>query len=155
MNKSPALVVILSLSLLFSMTEIYKVTMLGFTVLADSDKAAHFCTCAGCSHSHESMPGSKADDMSSHGMNQHEHQDENQPSHCKMNTSDNGQAAFCACSTSSEKELPVLYNSLDKVALLAAIKTVQPSEKERVLLPYQDKDENSLSKDVFHPPKRV
>lgn len=129
--------------------------MLGLTVIADSNKAAHLCTCVGCSHSHESMANSNADDVSSHGMDQHEHQDENQPSHCNMNASDNGQAAFCACSTSSEKELPVLYNSLDKVALLAAIKTVHPSEKERTLLPRHDRDEKSLSKDVFHPPKRV
>jgi hypothetical protein len=155
MNKNPALVVILSLSLLFSMTEIYKVTMLGFTVLADSDKAAHFCTCTGCSHSHDKMPSNEADDMSSHGMDQHKHQEKNQPSHCSMNTSDTGKAAVCACNTSPEKELPVLYNSLDKVALLATMKTIHPSEKERVLLPYRDRDENSLSKDVFHPPKRV
>ena len=155
MVKNPVLIFILSLSLLFSMTEIYKVTMLGFTVLTDADKAAHFCTCTGCSHSHNSLQHSETDDMSSHGMDQHENEDKSEASHCTMNTSDTGKTAVCACNSSPEKEFPVLYNSLDKVALLATFKTIHPSEKENALLIHQDRGEKSLSKDVFHPPKQV
>jgi len=155
MVKNPALIFILSLSLLFSMTEIYKVTLLGFTVLTDSDKAAHFCTCTGCSHSQDNMQKNNDTGMDEHGLMQHQQNDNSQAAHCAMNGTEAGEAAYCACKTSPEKESPILFNSLDKVALLTPVKTNRPSEKKRVLSVYQNRDEKSLSKDVFHPPKRA
>jgi len=155
MVKNPALVFILSISLLFSMTEIYKVTMLGFTVLTDADKAAQFCTCTGCSHSHDGMSKNEDQNMAGHGMDQHENNNSKQPSHCAMSGEHSGSASVCACKTNTEKKTPILYNSLDKVALLTPVKTNKPSEKERVLHTYQKKNETSVSKDIFHPPKQV
>lgn len=154
MNKSPALIFILSLTLLLSMTEIYKVTLLGFTVLTDAEKAAHFCTCTGCSHTRD-MTVQGEDMMNSDDMNNDNRQEENEPSHCSTNKSDPGDAAVCACKASPEKERPILYNSLDKVALLSSVKAIHPSENERVLLIYQNRNEDSLSKEIFHPPKQA
>jgi len=155
MTKNPALIFILIVALLFSMTEIYKVTMLGFTVLADAEKAAHFCTCVGCSHD-QGMPNHHDDgNMASHGMNHHNQEESNQPAHCSTNSSDSGNSAYCACQSSPEKETPILINSLDKVALLTPVKTKRPSEKKREFYIYQNSHEQTLSKDVFHPPKRA
>ena len=155
MNRNPALVFILSISLLFSMTEIYKVTMLGFTVLTDADKAAQFCTCTGCSHSHNGMSKNEDQNMAGHGMDQHQQCDKEGPSHCSTNGKHSGSASVCACKTDTDRETPILYNSLDKVALLIPVKNNRPSEKERVLHTYQKRNETSLSKDIFHPPKQV
>lgn len=151
MNRHPAFIMLLSLTLLFSMTEIYKVTVLGFTVFTDADKAAHFCTCSGCSHSHDSMSKTEKMPESKHSMD-HQVKNEN-PSHCAVNGSDTEKPAVCACKTSPEKEIPILYNSLDKVALLTPVSTDNPSEKERGLFIYQNRDKYSFSKDIFHPPK--
>ena len=118
MVKNSALVFILSISLLFSMTEIYKVTMLGFTVLTDADKAAQFCTCTGCSHSHDGMSKNEDQNMAGHGIDQHQQSDKEEPSHCSTKVKHSGSASVCACKTNTEKKTPILYNSLDKVALL-------------------------------------
>lgn len=154
MDRHPALVVILSITLLFSMTEIYKVTMLGFTVLTNVEKAAHFCTCTGCSHGKD-MSNHSDGNMASHEMDQKEQQGSSQPSHCSTNSSDSGKAAVCACKTSSDQERPAPYKSLDKVALLVSAKTIRPSEKERDLIIYHNRDEESHVKEIFHPPKQA
>jgi|GEM_PF-1198220 len=153
MTRHPAFLILLSLTLLFSMTEIYKVTVLGFTVLTDVDKAAHFCTCSGCSHTHGDMPKTDAAQDAMHGDDPQMKDEE--PSHCATNSAENGKPAVCACNASPEKEIPNLYNTLDKVALLIPVKTNSPSEKERGFFVYQNRNEYSLSKDIFHPPKRA
>jgi hypothetical protein len=151
MKRHPALILFLSLSLLFSMTEIYNVTLLGFTVLTNAEKAAHFCTCKGCSHDQNDMSEEHSMQDEMHGMDR-SGQNEG-PSHCATNDAETGKPAICACNTSPEKEIPNLYNSLDKVALLSPAKTNRLSKKERGLFTYQNRDEYSLSKDIFHPPK--
>lgn len=153
MTRHPALILLLSLTLLFSMTEIYKITVLGFTVFTNAEKASHFCTCTGCSHSHDSM--SEKDNMQNKMQSMDHSEDDEESSHCAVGSSETGKPAVCGCNTSPEKEIPMLYSSLDKVALLTPVKKNQPSEKERTLFTYQSRDEYSLSKDIFHPPKTV
>lgn len=153
MNRHPAFILLLSLTLLFSMTEIYKVTMLGFTVLTDVEKASRFCTCTGCSHSHDDSSVNEHDQNKMQEMDHTGHKEK--PSHCSMNSSDTGKPSVCSCSTSPDKEIPILYNSLDKAALLTPVRTNHPLEKESRFLILQKNNTISLSKDIFHPPKRA
>lgn len=142
--------IFLIFTLLFSMTEISKVTLMGYTLLTDGEKAAHFCTCLGCSH------GSPSDGEASHcSMNKAEmdtHNNEEKPKHCNMSQTADG-ASVCGCNSTPSGNLHVLFNTLDKTALLANFQfSLKESKKTFIRLTHFESPE-SVQRDIFHPPK--
>ena len=137
-------------TLLFSMTEISKVTLMGYTLLTDGEKAAHFCTCMGCSH------GASSDDQASHcsmdmaDMSTQETDEE--PKHCDMSKTAEG-ASICGCSSAASGNLHILFNTLDKTALLANLQYSQKELKRTFLKLTNFESPISIQRDIFHPPR--
>jgi len=138
------------LILLFSMTEISKVALVGYTLLTDGEKAAHLCTCLGCSHT------DKSDDEASHcSMDMADtdtHSAEEKPKHCDMSQTADG-ASVCGCSTTPSGELHILFNTLDKTALLANLQYSQKEVKKSFLRLTHFESPVSIQRDIFHPPR--
>jgi len=82
--------IFLVLTLLLSMTEISKVALLGYTLFTDGEKATHFCTCMGCSHSDSGE--AKHCDMKMNKESESSHGSEDEPAHCDMNSTASGES---------------------------------------------------------------
>jgi hypothetical protein len=144
-SVSPILVV---LSLLFSMTEISKVAVLGYTMFTDGEKAAQFCTCMGCSHSTENEKESCMVDMGSDNS----HEEESEPMHCNMTQSANG-SSVCGCDNSPSGEKQILFNTLDKTALLAVFHYSSREIEKSIEHLNREEHPVSVQRDIFHPPR--
>lgn len=137
-------------TLLFSMTEISKVALMGYTLFTDGEKAAHFCTCFGCSH------GAPSDDEASHcsmdmaDMDTKDNDEE--PKHCDMSQTSDG-ASVCGCSSTPSGNLHILFNTLDKTALLANLPFSKKVFKKTVLRLTNFENPVSIQRDIFHPPR--
>lgn len=149
--------IIIGLSLLFSMTEISKVALMGYTLFTDGEKAAHFCTCLGCSNGTDSDTEhcainmeKSADTESSHDDNKHG--DEEKAAHCSMNSTASGESV-CGCDKESSGEMHILFNTLDKTALLANSEGAEQTYDKRYFKYYHQADLSYYQKDIFHPPK--
>jgi hypothetical protein len=140
--------ILVILSILFSMTEISKVAVLGYTMFTDGEKAAHFCTCMGCSHSTDTDKESCMVDMGSN----HSQDEESEPMHCNMTQSANG-TSICGCDSSPTGEKQILFNTLDKTGLLAGFH--YSSKEIKKSIEYLNRVEHpvSVQQDIFHPPR--
>lgn len=142
--------IFLIFTLLFSVTEISKVTLMGYSLLTDGEKAAHFCTCFGCSH------GTGSDDEASHcSMDMADVDTQNteqEPKHCDMSKTADG-ASVCGCNSTPSGNLHILFNTLDKTALLANHQFSQKEFKRTVLTLTRFESPVSIQRDIFHPPR--
>lgn len=138
------------LTLLLSMTEISSVALMGYTLFTDGEKAAHFCTCIGCSH------GDSSDDKTSHCSidmaDTSSHETEEETMHCDMTQTANG-ASICSCSASESSVQHILFNTHDKTALLANLQYSQSKFKKTVLNFIYSENPESIQRDIFHPPR--
>lgn len=142
--------IFLVLTLLFSMTEISKVALLGYTLFTDGEKAAHFCTCMGCSHSDDGE--AEYCDMQMNKDSESSHGSEDEPDHCDMNSTASGESV-CGCDSEPSGEMHILFNTLDKTALLAFSKDIFRISDKRFFNFLKHSDLSYYQKDIFHPPK--
>jgi hypothetical protein len=137
-------------TLLFSMTEISKVALMGYTLFTDGEKAAHFCTCLGCSHDTNSSDESSHCSMDMADRNTHKKGGE--PKHCDTSQTADG-ASICGCSSTPSGNLHILFNTIDKTALLANPQYVQKELKRTFLTLTNFESPISIQRDIFHPPR--
>jgi len=142
--------IIVILTLLFSMTEISKVALMGYTLFTDGDKAAHFCTCFGCSHGNSSNEESSHCSMDMADMGTHD--TEVEPNHCDMSQTADG-ASICGCNSTPSGNQQILFNTLDKTALMANLQHSQNEFKKTVLRLTNFESPVSIQRDIFHPPR--
>lgn len=137
-------------TLLLSMTEISNVAIMGYTLFTDGEKAAHFCTCIGCSH------GTSSDSEMAHcsmEMADMDTRDEdNEPKHCDISQTASGESV-CSCEKSSPGQLHILFNTLDKTALLANLIYSQREFKKTVFNLTNPGNPETIQRDIFHPPR--
>ncbi len=137
-------------TLLFSMTEISNVAIMGYTLFTDGEKAAHFCTCIGCSHD-----SSSDSDMAHCSMDMGDmdtQAEDNKPKHCDMSQTASGESV-CGCEKSTPGQLHILFNTLDKTALLANYIYSQIEFRKTVYNLTQPGNPESIQRDIFHPPR--
>jgi len=137
-------------TLLFSMTEISKVALMGYTLFTDGEKAAHFCTCLGCSHDTNSSDESSHCSMDMADRNTHKKGGE--PKHCDTSQTADG-ASICGCSSTPSANQQILFNTLDKTALMAILQYPQKDFKITVLRLTKFENPISIQRDIFHPPR--
>ncbi len=156
--------------LLMSMSDINKVVLLGYTVMTDSQKASHFCTCTGCNH-HSDHHGNEDEDddiaeMCIIEMNPSAHvpekdpvdqkADVTEPGCCSSTNPDTEQTGISICQCNHDT-IPsgsiAIFNTIDKTALFpsAVIRDFRKSSQSRfsfvagIPIPFL--------KEIFHPPK--
>ncbi len=142
-------ILFICLTLLLSMTEISKVAMLGYTLFSDGDKAALLCTCIGCSHKAKSETEPAMCTVGTSGANH----DEDQPSHCSVQSQDGDSLSICACGAQQSGDHHILLNSLDKIALLFPQSVSGPGYKCIDYVRHGHGTPLSFSPDIFHPPR--
>lgn len=156
MFKKYATISLLIWSLLLSMTEINKVFLLGFTVLHNNEKAAHFCTCSGCNHGegeNEKTSMCSTNMIAGHTGN---HSDQDAAEHCSVDRSGDetsDKVMICGCDSNQDQNLPVLYNTLDKVALLFPSHFLIPADQENAIFTRPKAHQFIFQKEIFHPPR--
>lgn len=136
------------ITLLFSMTEISKVALMGYTLFTDGEKAALFCTCMGCSHDTDSEKESCSTDMSDDSS----HSEKSEPMHCNMTSTASGESV-CGCEKDSSGEMHILFNTLDKTALLAEFQYKSREFNRTSFRQNRVEDPVSVQRDIFHPPR--
>ncbi|WP_069131689.1 hypothetical protein [Rhodohalobacter halophilus] len=149
--------IFLTLTLLFSMTEISKVAIVGYSLFTDGEKVAHFCTCIGCSHDTNSGTEHCAIDMemdkshdSSHSAEKHG--SEEKPAHCDMTQTASGESV-CGCQKGAPGQMHILFNTLDKTALLAESGNAKLIFDKRFFKQLHQSNLSFFQKDIFHPPQ--
>jgi len=142
--------ILLVFTILMSLSGIDRVLFLSYSAITDSDKAAHFCSCAACeSNENESAErefchtGSKADNTSKfcHTDSQDHAGSKSGPSICNCN------------SKSGSPADSVVFNTLDKVAFLES-RTIRRFLNQTTLgFFFKESATSFLLKEVFHPPR--
>lgn len=135
-------------TLLLSMTETGKVVMLGYTVFTDYEKASHLCTCTGCSH----PSGSETEFCEMEAGKGETDTGKTEPQHCDMGRT-SADSSICSCDTTPAANMHILFNTLDKTALLATlglsteINSISTFRSHRIDKPVH------IIRDIFHPPR--
>lgn len=135
--------------------------MLGYTLLVDSQKAAHFCTCTGCNHDseqHSSRENSMEEPamcittMESTAIQETEVSDNN--TSCCTTTSETSEAKICQC---NQDKLPsgeiALINTIDKTALFRPIKLINFTSESILKFIYTPRNTSPFFKEIFRPPQ--
>lgn len=143
------------------MSDFNKVAMLGYTLLTDSQKAAHFCTCTGCNHDSEQHPSKENSKkkpamcittMESTAIQETEVSDN--ISSCCTTTSETSEAKICQC---NQDKLPsgeiALINTIDKTALLRPMILINFTSESILKFIYTQRNTNPLLKEIFRPPQ--
>jgi len=142
--------ILLVFTILMSLSGIDKVLFISYSAITNSDKAAHFCSCAACnftdSESGESSfchTGKEAD---------------NTRKFCHTNSGDRSESkrgpSICNCnSDSGSSAKSVVFNTLDKVVFLES-RTIRRLLNQTALgYLYKESATSFLLKEVFHPPR--
>jgi len=140
--------ILIIFSLMLSMTEISNVAVLGYSLMMDAEKAANFCTCLGCSHSSESESEFCTVNMD----NKMTHEDDREPVHCDI-TPTAGGSSVCGCDTSPANQIQVVFNTIDKTALLPALQYSEAELKRPLFKPFDVEKPTHIQRDIFRPPK--
>lgn len=136
--------ILVIISLLFSMTELSNVAVLGYSLMTDGEKASNFCTCISCTHNTVSDTEHCDVDMG---------QEENQePKHCNMPHENSG-STVCGCNASAADQIQILFNTLDKTALLPSLQYSAADLKRSIFKPFSVKKATRIQRDIFRPPK--
>lgn len=151
----------LTVLLLMSMSDINRVALLGYTVLTDSQKAAHFCTCSGCNHHSDQetarhnnenepemclikkdstthkMPAEKSDDTS-----------------CCSSSDELTDVSICQCSHDATPVNSIaVFNTIDKTALFSTTKLSEYKLKGQSRFSYIVHKTIPFFREIFHPPR--
>lgn len=138
--------------LLFSVTEIHKVIEAGLDEFTDYERPQRTCNCIGCSmgmHGDEQEGEAQMCDITQGAENGEE------AHHCTMskNHGDVETPSVCSCTTKSNKQQHILYNTPDKNALITFVQPTLRNQKAIHFRVFMDPDPLTVSNDIFHPPR--
>ncbi len=135
-------------TLLLSMTETGKVVMLGYTVFTDFEKATHFCTCNGCSH----QSGNETEFCVMEAGKGETDTGKTEPQHCDMSRT-SADSSICSCDTAPAANMHILFNTLDKTALLATLRISTEVNSISTFRSRRPEKPVHIIRDIFHPPR--
>lgn len=151
----------LTILLLMSMSDFNRVVLLGYTVLTDSQKAAHFCTCSGCNHqSDQETTNHKSENepeiclilngSTKHQMSTKKSDDKS----CCSSSNKLNDVSICQCShnTSPVNSIAV-FNTIDKTALFSTTKWTENQLKGISQFFYIVHKTIPFFREIFHPPR--
>jgi len=147
MRRSVTSIIVL-ISLLFSVTEISNVAVLGYSLMTNGDKASGFCTCIGCSHGAESDTQHCSIDMDDEVPENH-HEEK---THCEIPLENSG-SSVCGCNASPTDQVHIFYNTIDKIALLPTLQFSVADLKRSFFKPFTVQKTDHIHHDIFRPPK--
>lgn len=137
-------------TLLLSMTEVSKVTLMGYTLLTDSEKAAHLCACMNCSHGNDSETEHCSTNM---GDSEHaEGEGGDKAMHCSISQPESSMS-YCGCNSSPINQVNIFFNTLDKTALLATLAYSVKEIEQTFFREYRAEEPVHINREIFHPPR--
>ena len=147
--------------LLMSMSDINKVVLLGYTLVTDSQKAAHFCTCTGCDqHSgdnHDDQANSDEPAMCMTTPDQSADQDKVLPGSndsCCSSDGEGSKVNICQCGHDKPPAGDIaLINTIDKTALFTPVKLINFASVRGSEFIYIPQQPLSYFKEIFRPPQ--
>ena len=138
--------------------------MLGYTVMTDSQKAAHFCTCTGCNHHSDQKSADETDfctvEMITTAQKQNEDQEPEQAQSdgcCSSSSPASKEQSginICQCNhDTTPSDSIAIFNTIDKTALFPSmiIRDLRLSSQSR--FSFIEGISIPFLKEIFHPPK--
>ncbi len=142
--------ILLVFTILMSLSGIDKVLFLSYTAVTNSQKAAHFCSCATCNIADSESGEVKFCHTAAKA--------DNSRKFCHTDSGDHSKnrhgSSVCSCNSNSGSQTDaVVFNNLDKVAFLQSYKVKRSLIQISLVHSFKESLPSFLLKEVFRPPK--